>query len=72
MIIYQSTLETRHYSFQSFGATRTVALDAMREGIKKHCQQSGWQVENFMRDYAEAIETRPIVLGAAYRDGGEL
>ena len=36
MILYRASLETSHFSFEAYGATRSEAYNAMRAGMEKH------------------------------------
>ena len=72
MILYRATLETFKFSFEAYGATKSAAIQAMQEGLEKHCIQYNMPIKNFMQDFGESIECYPVMLGAAYRDRGEL
>lgn len=72
MIIYRAKLETRNFSFESFGSTQSIAITAMTNGMKKHAAQHRISEGQFLADYMDDVEIQPIFLGACYRDGGEL
>ena len=72
MIIYRASLETSHFSFEAYGATRSEAYNAMRAGMEKHARQVGIAPDSFTSDFWQSVEVYPVLLGAAYRDRGEL
>lgn len=72
MILYRASLETAKFSFEAYGETRSAAMQAMREGMEKHARQCGIAPVTFMQDHSESVECYPVMLGAAYRDRGEL
>lgn len=71
MNIYRCKLDTRHFSFEAFGASREEALTTFARGLRAHADQTGaeqyWIDQSIMDQ-----EPERIVLGKCYRDGEAL
>lgn len=64
-VIYRARYETKHFSFEAFGDTKTGAEAALRLGLKHHANQHniawGWEGD-------DEFQFDEILMGAAYRD----
>ena len=62
-------LETRHFSFIAAGNTDQAARDALMEGWRKHCTQTGAASDYIGRDNIAVTELNN---GDCLRDGAPL
>lgn len=67
--IIKASLETRHYTFEAYGADREQAATALAATIAKHCAQRGVPGRDFWNSYGDSVVIDQYVLGCGYRDG---
>jgi hypothetical protein len=70
--IYRASLETVNYEFEAYGSTAHHARAALRNAIRRHCVQCNFPLDTFTLNHEDAMVTREVVLGGAYRDGEPL
>lgn len=64
--LYKAELETRHFSFESYGLSAREARANLVDGLKEHGRQTNL-IEPWYLSYE--INVTPIDIGTAYRDG---
>ena len=63
--MFIATVETRHFSFIALGQTKEQAQATMMRGWKKHCKESGADLDHVKEDDIAIAECRP---GQCLRD----
>jgi len=66
--MWHATLDTQHWRFDAYGATKQEAEDAMSRGLVEHAKQTDISPLQFLRDYDEGINYIEMELGRCYRD----
>lgn len=61
-----ATYDSRNFEFQGVGATRLLALQALRRGLLKH--QDQYQTTKFWGKLEDEATIQLLALGAGYRD----
>ena len=69
--IWEAELETSRFTFQGYGETRSIALQALRSALATHGKQyelpGNWWKE-YTGENFDAVEYKEIVTGMGYRD----
>lgn len=65
--VYRVAADSRHFSFEAFGATEAEARAAFREGLARHCATSGAAPE-WAEEIAERADVTPLALPSFWRD----
>lgn len=68
MTLFWINIETRNFSFDSFGATEELARDSARKGWAEHCRQTGADLD-YIEDELEDARVLEIHTGSCVRDG---
>jgi hypothetical protein len=71
MKIWSASYDSRHFSFDAFGATKDDAIRALVDGLDQHGRQYNleprwWEDRRVSAE--DQFELREIELGVAYRD----
>ena len=70
-MFWQAALDTRKFSFESYGKTENSARKALLYALKRHGEQ--YELESdWYQDFTQDIVYRRIVIGQAYRDRSPL
>ncbi len=64
-VCYIAELDTPHYSFRATGTTRQEAVDMFIAGWRKHCKQTGADVDYVHED---DLRVSPLHIGVFTRD----
>lgn len=67
--IWRAAHESRHWSFEAFGATADEATEALTRTLVTHQRQTGADPAWLAEAMEDAAEPRRLVLGIGYRDG---
>lgn len=68
---WQASLDTRKFSFESYGLRKSDALMAIGDLLRKHGEQYALE-ENWCDAWMEDIQFREIEMGVGYRDRAEI
>ena len=71
MKIYRARYESRNFSFEALGSTKSQALDAIYEGLKTHAEQYGLAAE-WWREFENDLFVYEVTIGVCLRDGQPL
>lgn len=68
MTLFWINIETRNFSFDSFGATEELARESARKGWVEHVRQTGADAD-YIEEALEDANVREIHTGSCIRDG---
>jgi hypothetical protein len=66
MKIYRANYESRNFSFEAYGQTKSAALDALNVAIAKHNTQ--YKISNPSWFYPDDVSLQAYDLNTPYRD----